>query len=188
MTSFARRVLGLQEVFPSSGLGVAQPGEVSDTVSLVHRWPSAKAALDRIERVQFSSAPALTPDVTAFTVPQGRWSELLFGDLAHSSATNRIIQMVLTIANQNFFIGRWTGMASVLTVGQPSGFEPLVAGASSYSSALASDRILPPWPLVIPPGAALRFLGDTAAAPWAIDVGLVFISHPLAEDSVIGGG
>ena len=184
MTGFSRRVVGLQEVFPSSGIAVAQPSEVSESVSLVHRWPSAKASLDRVERGVFVSASALTPALNVLIVPQGRWMEILFGDVSHDSATNRAIQMLVQVAGQNFFLGRWTTFSSVLAALGPSGFEPL------FSSAVASqsgDRILPTWPLVLPPGSILQFVGDTAVAPWAITVGVVLVSHPLAEDSALSG-
>ena len=193
MSLFSRDNRRLQRLFPSTGRTVPAPGELSESINLIHEYPGR--IWESLASAQIPIGPALTPTGTVIDLrapgnfgalgplnEDGDYVEIVAGDISHDSATVRNVQLALfSPNNQNIFIARWINFATVLGLGV-SGFEPLF-GQASFALAVAANttRILPPWPLFVPPLFQLRVFGDTAAIAYTITVSIVARIHPLSE-------
>lgn len=203
MAEFSRRIRTLQTVFPTSGTRVHEPNSLGDTVTPVYAFPPAADALERIRTPAAVSTPALTPGMVFGFQDNGEisvnpngvvgtvagdnvYTEILWGDISHDSATIRAIQFFMQTRGSpviNTAIARWESFAQIRTSGQPSGFFPIFVDSIERQSTVAGDHyvLAPHRPLILPPGWKILVVGDTAGAVWSITIQMVVIVHPLAE-------
>src|SRR5262249_10270957 len=114
MAQFSRIAKGLQSLFPSSGTDIHSPGELTESVSLVHEFPGRAWAWEAIVSQQLVVGPSVTPSGSLLAAAKDEWVEVLWGDISHDSATARIIQLAMFMPpGFNSFLGRWTNFASV---------------------------------------------------------------------------
>jgi len=179
---FARRVPFLEKLFPSSGLEVASPQEVTDVVHLVHPWPGRTIGMQQWDTLQTSSTPNVTPFLIALSPAFGEsWEEVLYADISHDSATARTLQLAIRDnTGQSTFIGRWSNVPSVLTAGL-GGFVPLFVAPSVAAPAAATVWAGPMRPLIIAPGRQLVVFGDTAGAAYSITLSIVRVIHTMHD-------
>jgi len=103
VASFSRRVPGLQDVFPSSGVSAAQPTEVSESVTLTHPFLAAGTRFEEmvLERVigavdiAFANLPI---------VPEGRYWYVPAWSISHSDGTARQLTWELEERDMGNFI------------------------------------------------------------------------------------
>ncbi len=99
MASFARRVPGLQDVFPSSSSSFAHPTEVSESVTLTHPFLAAgvrfrESVLERVVGI------ADVPSANLPLVPEGFYWYVAAWSISHSDATAR--QLTWELEDRDF--------------------------------------------------------------------------------------
>jgi len=180
LAKFARRIVGLQQVFPSSSQTIAYPDALDGTVSPVYPFPPPPAALARVTRESVASNVSVQPDITAaaaFIAGQDEWIEILYGHLQNNDgAAGMSIELLLTnVASQTIAIGK-----VVCPVGGLDG------GRIQFLGAVADFGNEQRFPLRIwiPPGWRLDFLSRTGAAGRSFVAITVQVRHPLAEIAI----
>jgi len=175
IAKFARRIFGLQSVFPSSSRTIPSPDSLDGTVSPVYPFPPPPAALDRCARIAVTSTLSTTPDITAsplLTAGQGEWLEILYMSAANGGIQAEQIRTLLTDpASQVVAI-------SEVVVLQTNPRPLMGVGASPTNDLFMPIRV---W---VPPGWRLDFVGQTAAAAYQFTVAAALIRHTLAEIGV----
>lgn len=173
MGRFARRIVGLQDVFPSSDRSIVAPDQVDGVVSPVFQFPSAAAALDRAIRTSQTSTSVVTPSLNLGTLGQGVFEEWIYASVFHDSATER--QIALNIVDP---------AGAAVQVGRFS-VPPLSALSIVNATANGVGQIFNlPIRVWVPGGFAIVVQGDTAGAAYAITIQRVLVVHPQAEAAV----
>ena len=173
---FARRVIGLQEVFPSSDRSIAYPDALDGTVSPVFEFPSKAAALDRAIRAAQTSNSALTPTLSLGTLAQGVFEEWLYASVFHDDAATArtIIVNLLDPSGAGVQIGRF-----VVNFAESVSF----VNAHYIHRGLSSIMNVPikVW---VPGGFQVQLVGSTAGAAYSFTVQRLLVVHPTAESAV----
>jgi len=176
-SKFARRIVGLQAVFPSSDRSVPSPDSLDGTVSPVYLFPSSPASLDRVQRAQDASASVVTPVLNLGFIGQGFYEEWLYASIFHNSVTPTvdIVFNLIDPAGAGVQLARLdVDAADARNVVGECGVGNLAAGTRSERR----NRV---W---IPPGFQVVVTGATLGAPYVITLQRLLVVHPIAEPPV----
>jgi hypothetical protein len=176
LAKFARRIVGLQDVFPSSGQTIPFPDTLDGTVSPVVLWPSSAASLDRIQRAQQTSNSSVSPTLNLGFLGQGFYEEWLAASAFHTDAGIQTLTMnILDPAGAAVQLGRF----KILPARTLNLCHGIYAGDPTES--MFVDR---PGKVWVPPGYQVAFTGSTSGAAYTFTIQRLLVVHPLAEPPV----
>lgn len=177
---FARRIEGLQKVFPSSGREVGQPTALDDLVVPTYDFPPHVASLERVSAATTPSNNDVAPQLSIGPIASGFYLEELYGRISHNSVTDRVITVSINDPSgiTQVFVARMMIRAIENAVGKPYvNVGGMVDPASSIYYA--------PIRLIVPAGFTLVFQGDVAAAAYTMSISRISVQHPLAEGMIL---
>lgn len=185
MGEFTKTKRGLQQLFPSSGTVVHEVSELREDVQLVHPFPSQAADLETTARQSFTSGANVTPFANTGTVPDQFFDEWLSAHVGHTFAgVTRLTLSLFDPAGVTIVIGMWQWDAS----GANPGFVPLFGESSMGVLPGANSFVmLPPRPIVIPPGWQLQLLGQTQGVAYTVTIAGLAVRRPLADVPLFRG-
>jgi hypothetical protein len=177
---FSKPSVGLQNLFPSSGQEVPRPNELTSVVHLVHPFPSQASDLQTTARSSFTSTTVVTPTLLVPPPPDGFYDEWAIGHVGHTAAAGVVNRLRLFLADPAgglIAIAVWNFDQNVT----PN--LPLFADGIFVNGAFASPTqlILPPRPLLVPPGWSIQVNGDNQAVAYNVTLAGLVIRRSLAD-------
>lgn len=167
ISRFARRILGLEAIFPSSDRSVPQPDTLDSVVQPVVLWPSNAASVDRLQRAAQTSTNALTPLLNLGTIGEGFYEEWLYASFFQSDAAVHFI-----IVNINDPAGAAVQVARI-SVPPSTSINIMNTGGTT-----AARRV---W---VPRGFSIDLIGETAGVAYNFTIQRILCVHPLSEPPI----
>jgi len=178
ISGFARRILGLERVFPSSGRQVAAPGLYGELVHPVHLWPGPLARFTEVVAEDAVGAAGAFQVVSA-AVPEGTVRHVLWADMFHNQAAGAQFDLEFAI-RVGAGVGAPISIAQSASAGQGWGLNgPIANHVWSLNNTHPRGVFLPPQSSLL--GNLRNIPGFAFVAPAVLTLRLRFIDYPLAD-------
>lgn len=165
MSEFTRRIKGLQEAFPASGVSLHEPGDLVDTVQLVHKVLGPLQRIGSNQRTRVSAAAAAgSTTLVITTAPENVVRVVEYCEAFHDGAAAHIRYELLPAGGSSVTI-------------QSTVFEGAGAATSTAPFPLKNG-------IALAPGDTLRIQSPVGVGD-ILEFRAIFIDYTAAEEPFV---